>query len=254
MSILSLSMQGRFGNTCMQFLFAYAFAEKHGMEFQCPKWIGERIFDLPKYARPSRTDFRRVNEFTIFDPCLDTSKPYYDDREFRGYAQMRGCMIYTKTEAQAWLKIKPEIAELCQANIGDAPATHPTVAHIRRGDYFGYGYPVLTLESYRVACDEFGLSWPDVQVLTEEHPTPHDGLPDDLGFMPDFYRMVTAKTLLRGNSSFSWLAALLGDGLVLAPVVDGLEGGREHYCRFVAGNHPKFAPHLDFVTNLHVAP
>ncbi len=89
-------------------------------------------------------------------------------------------------------------------------------------------------------------------ILSEEEPTPHAPfIPDDLSFIVDFYRMVQAPTLLRANSSFSWCAALLGNGLVLSPVIDGLEGGKKHLCKFVAGNWPRFA-NFDFVTDLRV--
>jgi len=167
-------------------------------------------------------------------------------------------MIYSKRDAQSWLRLRPEIEAACQNAVRSHDAEDAKVViHHRRGDLTGYGYPQLDRRSFGPACEEFGLKYqtPEAIVLSEEYPIPHAGhLPDDLSFMPDFYRMMTAPTLLRGNSSFSWLAALLGNGLVLSPVVDGLEGGKEHICHFVAGNHPKFAPHLDFVTDLFISP
>lgn len=244
--ILVASLMGRMGNQTMQWLFAYAFAQKYGREFQCEEWIGERIFDLPKYARPVSRDFKRVSELDIFGRPFGPSQN--ENLEFRGYAQTQAAMIYSKREAQSWLKLRPEIEEVCRKH---RPDGERIVAHIRRGDYTGYGFVVVSAASCIQACDEFGLNSRAMSMLTEEFPTAHDGLPDDLSFMPDFYRMMTAPTLLRGNSSFSWLAALLGNGLVLSPVIDGLEGGKEHHCRFVAGNWPRFA-NLDFTTDLHV--
>lgn len=252
MSTLVATLQGRFGNQAMQWLFCWAFAMHRGLKFECDPWVGERIWRLPPYDRPSRRAFQRVNEITIFDPCLDLSQPYYGDREFIGYAQCQRTMIYTKRQAQSWLVLRPEIEMACGPKCprGD----EVIIAHRRVGDYAGYNYPLVSAHSYYSACREFGLNPHLLTILSEEHPTPHDGLPDDLSFMPDFYRMATASTLLRGNSSFSWLAALLGNGLVLAPVVDGFEGGKEHDCRFVAGNHPKFTGLLDFVSDLYIAP
>lgn len=267
MSILSLSLQGRYGNQCLQFLFAYAFAQKHGMEFRCPEWIGERIFDLPKYERPDGTALLRVNELEIdrtlygkpdgFN-CVIKKHPL-PNLEFRGYAQMQRCMIYSKREAQAWFKVKPEIVDACKSaiNVCDTPGCIQlanVVCHRRRGDYVGYGYPVVSRASYGRACRKFGIKFsdPDACMLSEEFAIWHRPyLPDDLSFMPDFYRMMTAPTLLRANSSFSWLAALLGNGLVLSPIVDG-KSGDDCDCEFVAGNHPKFTGHLDFVENLYV--
>ncbi len=239
----------------MQWLFSYAFAQKHGLEFQCDEWVGERIFSLPEYKRPwdgaARLRRNEIELFRLFRNGVDV--------EFRGYAQSQQCVdLYTKRQAQAWLKLRPEIETACaNAVLADCAGVEDRiVCHRRVGDYSGYGYPIVSHLSYKRACERFGLEWtsPHLSILTEEDPTPHTGfLPDDLGFMADFYRMMVAPTLLRGNSSFSWLAALLGDGLVLSPIVEGLAGGKEHDCAFVAGNWPRFA-NLDFVTDLHVAP
>ena len=194
----------------------------------------------------------RFNEVTIFDKGMVALAP---DLEFRGYAQRQECMIYTKRQAQEWLKLRPEIETACVAAVGAAGgSTDRIVCHQRKGDYAGYGFPMVSVGSYRQAAADFGLEWHEKHVafLTEEAPTPHAGfLPDDLSFMPDFYRMMKAPTLLRGNSTFSWLAALLGNGLVLSPIIEGLRGGCQHNCRFVAGNWPRFA-NLDFVTDLFV--
>lgn len=172
---------------------------------------------------------------------------------FRGYAQMTECAnYYTKRQAQSWLKLRPEIEAVCAKSLGPMPI----VCHERRGDYFGYGYPVVSRASYINAMAEYGLAGPPAAFLSEEHPTPPEPgeLPDELGFMPDFYRMMRAPTLLRANSTFSWLAALLGNGLVLSPVIDGLEGGKEHdNVKFVAGNHPRLA-NFEFTTDMWVAP
>ncbi len=255
MRTLTCLFQGRTGNQIMQWLFARAWAERNGYILLTEPWIGERIFKIEHVHRADGRPAQRVNEIELF---AMSGKGFSIDLEFRGYAQMQDCMIYTKRQAQAWLKLRPEIETACaHAVLADEGSNDKIVCHRRVGDYIGYSYPVVSLDSYRRACERHGLMWglPEVAILSEEDPTPHAGfLPDELGFMADFYRMMVAPTLLRANSSFSWLAALLGDGLVLSPIVEGLEGGKQHDCVFVAGNHPRFAPHLDFVTDLYVAP
>lgn len=253
MSVIVLSLQGRFGNQAMQWLFARAYAERHGFELQTPEWDGERVFKIDG-VRPHNYDrLPRYNEAQLMQ-----SGPPDHSFVFRGYAQTQWCVShYTKRQAQAWLTMRPEIETACaRAVLADGGDTDRIVCHCRRGDYIGYGYVQVSTQSYKKACERFGLNWesPHLSILTEEDPTPHIGfLPDDLGFFADFYRMMVAPTLLRGNSSFSWLAALLGDGLVLAPLVEGLEGGKSQDCAFVAGNWPRFA-NLDFTENLYVSP
>lgn len=255
MSVLVCSLQGRTGNQVMQYLFARAFAQIARAELQVNPWIGERIFQI-EHPRPAPCIRDRFCETERdLGRALRTFSERDDaEMEFRGYAQCQNAMIYTKRQAQSWLKLRPEIETACAHAVLASPASSGAiVCHRRVGDYVGYGYPVVSHQSYERACEEYGLDLEEAVFLSEEHPISHVGhLPDDLSFMPDFYRMMIARTLLRANSSFSWLAALLGDGLVLSPIVEGLEGGKEHFCPFVAGNHPRFAPHLDFVTDLHV--
>lgn len=260
MSVLVCTFQGRFGNAMLQWLFAKGWAEAHGFELRHEPFIGERVFQI-EGVRPDGRPVHRVNEKELC--ALGVLARMQDhppvlDYEFRGYAQTQDCVdFYTKRQAQSWLKLRPEIETACaNAVLADGGKDDRIVFHRRVGDYIGYGYPVVTMASYVRACLRFGLLCkpPHLTILSEEDPTPHAGfLPDDLAFMPDFYRMMVAPTLLRANSSFSWLAALLGDGLVLSPVIEGLEGGKEHDCAFVPGNWPRFA-NLDFVTDLHVSP
>ena len=90
--------------------------------------------------------------------------------------------------------------------------------------------------------------------VTEESPHRVDGIPEDLSFLPDFYRLVNASVLLRANSTFSFLAGLLNTGIVLSPRIDGLVGGKEHDdVNFEVGNHCRLAD-LSFCSDLFVAP
>jgi hypothetical protein len=265
MSTLVCSLQGRFGNQCMQWLFAYAFAQKNGMVFLCDEWIGERVFALPEYKRPwAGAATQRVNEKEIYRALLDFNHPDYKcvmaknpkpDLEFRGYAQHQDCMIYTKREAMSWLRFRPEIEGACRPMLA---AHMPIVAHYRKGDYIGYGYPVMSSFAYINACLDYGLDPNRLWILSEEFFATDkaswpESMPTDLWFVVDFYRMVNARTLLRANSSFSWLAGLLSNGIVLSPRIDGLAGGIEHTAvKFEVGNHCKLSDH-DFCTDLHVA-
>lgn len=249
MSILVAQFQGRFGNACLQYLFARAYAEKYGFDLQCESWIGERIFAIES-TRPHNYDaLPRYNE----DQLMRNGPPDHSF-VFRGYGQTTWCaQQYTKRMAQAWLPLRAEVVTPIKQIVPQIYPLDRVVAHRRVGDYVGYGYPIVSLASYFEAARAYGLELRPEKVLSEENPTRHDGLPDDLSFVVDFYRMMHAPTLLRANSSFSFLAALLGNGLVLSPVIDGLEGGKEHDVNFVAGNHSRFA-NLDFVQPLYISP
>ncbi len=222
---------GRFGNQCMQYLHGRALAEREGATLLTSRWIGEEIFDLPA-------------------PLLKGES--VDSQVVTGYAQDQASMIYTKRQAQEWLTLKPDMVALLWNLNSFAKHFRADIAcHLRRGDYFQCGYPVCSQESYDRLIASFPVEKTDKLVLFIQDRTFNlEGVPD---FLPDFYVLMTARVLIRANSSFSWVAGLLSHSKVYSPIIDGLEGGREHDVKFVEGNHPRLA-NFDFTTDLHVDP
>jgi hypothetical protein len=218
----------KLGNASMSFLHAYAHALRVGAEFLCPPWIGEKVFNLPQYGRPTGKEYPVRSEVDL--------KPEETDVQIRGYAQNQAAMIYTKKFAQSILDLKRHPLDVFTAETIRWYLTDSLIAHRRVGDYVGYGYPIVSEKSIRSLWEKIQPPW-QMTILTEEKPTP-GVLEPELSMLPDFYRMVNAKILIRGNSSFSWLAALLSYGHVFAPVVKGLEGGREHDVEWAEGNWP----------------
>lgn len=210
---------GRTGNKFFQYCHLRAVAERDGVPFVTPAWEGDEIFDLPKHEQ---------------DGDLTT---------FGGYRQEQSSIIYTRAQVREWFKLRPEIAGRL-AHVNGARV----VAHHRAGDYLDLGYPVVSRESYREACANAGHDPAFLMFVSEQHPVTVDGLPD---WLPDFYRIMSAKVLFRGNSSFSWWAAALSDAEVYSPVVEGLGAGVHYNVPFVAGNYPRFCS-LPFVTDLHL--
>lgn len=213
---------GRFGNALFIYAHARALAEQTGRELRTPYWIGCRIFEID-------------------DPLTD-AKP-----NLHGYFQSQADIIYSREDCRRWFKFRPEIAELL------AKIPVPSIAaHRRVGDYPGSGYPVVSEQSYLKAHEKLFHPSAKIEFITEENPHVHPYFSWLAPFLPDFYRLMCAPFLYRGNSSFSWWAATLGDGIVYSPVIDGLEGGREHDdVEFVLGNHPRLA-NLDFTTELYL--
>ena len=231
----------------MSYLHARAHADRVGAELQMDPWIGEKIFEVPiNRIAPETRNLPRRNEFDL--------RPDETNVNIRTYAQSQGAMIYTRKQARDWLELAlafPPYPRLLGKELNDWLRPDAIVAHRRVGDYIGYGYPVVSEASIMAAVEKFGLKG-EIQMVTEEKPHISETVSPELSWFPDFLILLRARTLLRGNSSFSWLAALLGYGRVFSPVIDGLEGGKEHDVRFVQGNWPRFA-NLPFVTDLHVA-
>jgi len=241
MSVVAVSMMGRFGNNCFQYAFARAYAEKHGHEFQCDHWDGEKIFQLDDKPIVTTTGLKPRDENNIVDGEGDII--------IRSYCQQQKCLIYTKSQVREWFKFQEWVSK----ELAGAPLFFSALAHRRVGDYVGYGYPSVSLKSYQDKFSELGIN--DYFICTEEEPIVAPGLPEEYSFLPDFYCMAHADVLLRGNSTFSWWAATLNrHGKIYSPVMDGCVGGKEHDVSFVEGNWPRFTSNLDFVTDLHLQP
>lgn len=228
------------GNSTMSWLFAYAHSLRVGAEFQCGPWVGEKVFNLPAYSRPDGKP--RPHRSSMDLGANET------DVEIRCYAQNQAAMIYTRKQAREWLKpIHNEADLLKYFHLGP----HQLVAaHVRRGDYVGYGYPLISLSSYERAIKDhklnahltglFGYDFEKYMIVSDLCPQLANGWIAGIGdiqFIVDFTILRTSAVLLRANSSFSWVAALLNTHRVFSPVVKGLEGGREHDVEFVEGNH-----------------
>ena len=226
METLFSPLIGRFGNQLFQYVYARAYAEQSGCELCVGDWIGDRIFDIPKSRKVHMPDITLPQD----------------------YRQNQQSLIYTRSQVKDWLKVKPELLQ-AMSHIGQ----DDILAHQRIGDYLGCGFPVISTESYLKAFEKFGYK--SAHWITEENPTVHATMHENLRFLPDFIRMMRCKVLFRGNSTFSWWAATLGDCKVYSPIVKGvgLVGGKECDVEFVEGNHPACSD-FDFVSDLHLKP
>ena len=188
---------GRFGNKMFQWAYAKALADSLGAELVTPRWEGEFLFGLPE------TRARRD-----------------DDEEIGEYRQHQKDLIYTRQQVREWFKIKPEILDDLKPR---TKHQNPVIGHRRGGDYIGYGYPVVSIESYLPAAMQYGYD--SIEVISDDTPLHHAAYRDALSFVPDFIALTQAKVLFRGNSTFSWWAATLSNAEIYSPVIDGLEGG-----------------------------
>ncbi len=220
------------------YAFCKAYAERHGLTLHTDPWQGQKIFDIQDPVIPEGYPMR--NEFDLVDGERDFV--------FRSYAQQQKCMIYTKADAQRFFRFRPWI----ETDLKELLPTYDfVVGHRRVGDYAGYGYPVVSSRSYVAACATHGIPTDLLRMVTEENPFTHQAYRGELACVPDFFRLVQAPILLRGNSTFSWWAGTLGNGKVYSPVIEDLEGGKEHDVPFVEGNHSRFA-NLHFITDLRL--
>ena len=232
------------GNSTLSYLHARAHAERVGAEFQCNAWIGERIFDVP-VNRETPNTFKTFKSTELAADATNVN--------IHCYAINQKAMIYTKRQAQAWLKFRPEVAEWCERYFADkAGLIGGHWAHWRRMDFEPLGFPLISRASYYRAHAHFGVD-AELHFTSWEEPMKAEWIPDDLFMLLDFYALCKASLLFRANSTFSWLAGLLSDGRVFSPVIDGMAGG-ENDVHFIEGNWPSIAPWHECCTDQHVAP
>lgn len=236
--VFNVHFMGRFGNMAVQYLFARGYCEKHNLEMHTDPWVGEKIFQIT--PSPIKIELPRFDENTLVDGMGNVS--------YRSYSQQQKCVTYTQRQAREWLAFRPEVADALKVV---SPVVENCCAHVRRGDYPGYGYPLVAVKSYEDFAMRYGI--PKITYITEENPLRSPDFFGELDMLPDFYRLCTCDILLRANSTFSWVAGLLNEGRVFSPLIADCEGGKEHHCEFVTGNWPRFA-NLGFTTDMIVKP
>lgn len=223
MKTVGTPLIGRFGNQLFQYAHARAYAGATGMTLVTPNWIGRRIFNIE-------------------DPVSDSP-----DVMLGGYCQDQESLIYTRSQVKQWFSLKDGIRAALE---GESPV-YDVVVHRRFGDYLDLGYPVPSDAAVERALLENGHDPANASFAKEESPLRLPSFDGELSFLPDFWRMMTAKTLFRANSTFSWWAATLGTCRVFSPVIEGFGAGTHDDVRYVAGNWPRLA-NFPFTTDLHM--
>lgn len=217
-----LGKKGGFGNQMFQYAFARSYAEEHGATFECPEWIGDRIFSGVKCQRPSV--LLPYNE-------TDTVPDGKVNIDLFGYYQTAKAFNYLNPEKlKKWFKIKKELLPQNRSEV---------VAHLRRGDYVKYSneYALVIEQSYEKTCKKYEIKPKIKWILNEKNPA------DEIDIISDFVDMATAKVLLRANSTFSFWAGFLNTGRVFAPVLNGKTGYAD--VDFIEGNWPKICDLTD---------
>ena len=244
MSFIGLHFQGRWGNQLFEYAFARGFAERNRLTLHTDPWVGQKIFQIDD--PPIVMHHVRCNrdENNIRDGDKDFT--------FVSYCQNQKCAdYYSVDQVREWFNLLPEFRDKLSSI---TPSENMLLAHRRNGDYKGSGFPVISEIAYLRACQKHGCNPEEMRFITEETQIIHPDFKNGLEFLPDFFRLMCAEALFRGNSTFSWWAGALGLGKVYAPVIKGLLGGVEHDdVPFVEGNYPACCD-LSFVSDIHLKP
>lgn len=229
---------GRFGNQLFAYAFAKGYCQRYGHELRIPSHSTLRyVFDIPEAV--SDNDHYR-------NTPLDKIPDGEGEIDLYGYYQFQAAVDFWKDDFAAWFKLRPQWQTILDEKI--TANSDATVCHIRGGDYlnlaehFCYVQPM----SYWQALKTYNLTQHKTKWVSEYNGEIDARVPQIIEFLPDFLTLVSARTLLRSNSTFAWWAATLRKVWfpnetqdVLSPVVKGKFG--PNICNFVVGNHPQMS-------------
>lgn len=218
-------------------MFQYAFlrtmANRLGVRFHCPQWIGDAIFDLhdgdERAAFPA--DIRHVyhEPWKNFGYC-ERAMHIRDCTELFGYFQSE--RYYSATERQSirkWFTFRPSAVAHARARFASADFGKATAIHVRCGDYRGnrihvsptieYYAEAISIVSQRehllVFSDDIALARTFLQPLASASMRFMEGTTD----IEDLFLMSRCADHICAASSFSWWGAWLSgdEGVTCAP-------------------------------------
>ena len=193
LTIRHLGKKGRFANQ----LFQYAhLRQRAGDDYQCPSWVGQRLFGLE--------DPTVTSEATDIGTKFPYDSSWYDKDLFRSLFQ----------PTAEWANRKKE----------DSPVVG---VHVRRGDYgtftkksarWCFRTPVswysiwLKENDYRIPTDyTVFVASDDPDIALEEFQSDRVWRGSSGEFWWDFYTLTQCDYLLISNSTFSYAASMLNE-------------------------------------------
>lgn len=210
----NLGRYGRFGNQLFQIAGTIGLAKRFGLEYGFPAWVNWDAFDR------FDTD-ENINVFEFFENELPRSEGTFkelfipwgyhevvltDGVSISGHLQSERYFEHCKDLIQYYFKMKEEPEEL-----------EYTAIHIRRGDYGGDYHPALGMEYYGEAMKLIGGPY----LLFSDDVDEAQRMIDCEAFVGDTYEsfkvMKKCKNHIIANSTYSWWAAWLAGGRVVAP-------------------------------------
>jgi hypothetical protein len=232
-TMTKLGRMGRFANQLVQYMFLKTYAQQYGLRLETPRWIGQELFGLddppisqalPEFVELYDKDPRRMVVPRLAEPLSNVDFCGFFQYPTRYYAPHKECI-------RQWFTPVPAIRQPLDEAVARLRERGRTVVgmHIRRGDY-GYAYFYLTPLAWYlrwlertwaqlddpvllVASDELDSVLP---ALADYHPVAARNLGVGLAQAPDypdFYLLSQADVLVIPNSTFSFVASMLGQNL-----------------------------------------
>jgi len=228
-----LGMKGRLGNQLFQYAFLRTTALRLGVQFYCPRWIGDEIFDLrdesikanepagitETYVEPSYCGFNesamKIGDGTNIEGYFQTQK-YFDSEQVREWYTFRQEKIITILEKYRHISFSESVG--CHLRFGDN-ITNPwnrVLFYLIPNRYY-----IQALS--KVRCEQSILIFSDDIILAKKQLGNIDGNFIYIeGNKPyeDLYLMSLCRNFICSISTLSWWAAWLNsywDKMIVVP-------------------------------------
>jgi len=212
-SFKHLGDYGRFGNQLFQVATTYALAKRNNDEYVLGEWEHAKHFRYPF----NQKETHRIKTGNVYhEPQFHYKTiPYSRKLDLRGYFQsdkyfpdIDAKHLFAPSDAVSdYLRTIPDVSKF-------------TAIHVRRGDYLELSeyHCLQEMDYYHEAMERIGgpfMIFSDDPKWCAENfegcATSHESM------IHDFFLMSRCKNKIIANSSFSWWAAYLGGGRVIAP-------------------------------------
>ncbi|MEX2199838.1 MAG: hypothetical protein WD711_00465 [Dongiaceae bacterium] len=237
LSVSRLGISGRFGNQLLQYGIARLIAERHGLAFEAPDWIGRDLFrfDDPLLTHPTRPPIENGEEAAmqalVAPPTIEAPPDARLNGDLSGFFQSpTGQWAARRDNFRKLFAFQGKAASAIDlawnrlADKGD-----PVVAiHLRRGDFGRKGFWIAPTEWYIAWLNQIWPQLPhavlyvasdDAAVIADFKrfdPVVSEDIADALPgaeFLIDFAMLMRSPVLGISNSSFSFVAAMLNPNL-----------------------------------------
>ena len=186
----AIASEGRFANRLVHYIVGKCYAEAIGATVEIPNgWLGETIFEINDPHINGRSGATILPPFfnlphRLVDPCL------------------------TRANVKRFLRWRPGWVRVTRRD--------RAAVHVRRGDYMTDGnFPIVSEVDLCLEASRFGNQ---CELVREDKPQSTGLFPDGIDFLEDFQRLMTAENVfVYPRSTFSQVAALLGDGNIYMP-------------------------------------
>ena len=223
MNIITFNMLGRYGRLCnqmYQIAGVIGVARRNGFDFAFPEW--KNYDHLERFGSSEDIDIQKhfVNPLPLYDgptlPDYPVEWGYHEVKLDRSVS-LSGHFQSVKYFEHCIDEVKWYLTMV------DEPAQSDYVAiHVRRGDYDDAYHPRIPEGYYREAMKRldgpFLVFSDDIQACKEMFGSDVEYANRD--YLDDFKRMKSCRHFIIGNSSYSAMAAILGeakDKRVIAP-------------------------------------